>query len=204
MKSAKIRPVRRIITGHDAQGRSTIVWDAASPHAMTLAGVETFGVTDLWKTAGAPVDNSAGRSSAGTDADAAFIDPCSADITLAPPPSGTVLRFVEFPPDKDYIGQWKRDEAFASMGTSGAHAIDASAARHEAMHRTASVDYAFVIEGEIWAVLDTAETLMRTGDFLIQRGTNHAWSNRSDRPALVGFVLIDAKPLDLPTHAIKG
>lgn len=191
-KPAKIRPVRRIVTGHDEQGRSIILSDAPSPHAMTMAGVDSFGVTDLWKTTGAPADN------------AGFSDPCSSSITLAPPTSGTVIRLVEFPPDKDYIGKWKREEAFASMGKSGAHAIDASAARHEAMHRTASVDYAFVIEGEIWAVLDADETLMTAGDFLIQRGTNHAWSNRSDRPALVGFVLIDAKPLEQFVDAPKG
>jgi hypothetical protein len=188
-KPAKIRSVRRIITDHDDQGRSTIVSDAPSPHAMTLAGVETFGVTDLWKTASAPADNTS------------FEDPCSSAITLAPPPSGTVLRLVEFPPDKDYIGRWKRGEAFASMGKSGAQAIDESTARHEAMHRTASVDYAIVIEGEIWAVLDTTETAMRAGDVLIQRGTNHAWSNRSDKAALVAFVLIDAKPLELTSDA---
>ena len=81
---------------------------------------------------------------------------------------------------------------------SNAHAIDPSAARHAAMHRTASIDYAIVIEGEIIAVLDTTETVMRAGDFLVQRGTNHAWSNRSDKPALVAFVLIDAKPVELP------
>jgi hypothetical protein len=188
-KPAKIRSVRRIITDHDDQGRSTIVSDAPSPHTMTLAGVETFGVTDLWKTASTPADNTS------------FGDPCSSAIALAPPPSGTVLRMVEFPPDKDYIGRWKRGEAFASMGKSGAQAIDESAARHEAMHRTASVDYAIVIEGEIWAVLDTTETVMRAGDFLIQRGTNHAWSNRSDKAALVAFVLIDATPLKLTSNA---
>lgn len=185
-KPTKIRTVRRIVTGHDEEGRSVILSDAPSPHAMTLAGVETFGVTDLWKTTTSPADN--------TDS----TDPCSSSIVLAPPSAGTVLRLVEFPPDKEYIGRWKRGEAFASMGESGAHAIDASADRHEAMHRTASVDYAIVIEGEIWAVLDATETVMRPGDFLIQRGTNHAWSNRSDKPALVAFVLIDAKPLDLP------
>ena len=188
-KLDKIRSVRRIITGHDGQGYSTIIADAPSPHAMTLAGVETFGVTDLWKTAKAPSDNTR------------FEDPCSSAVTLAPPAGGTVLRLVEFPPDKDYIGRWKRGEAFASMGNSGAQAIDDSAARHEAMHRTASVDYAIVMEGEIWAVLDTTETVMRAGDFLIQRGTNHAWSNRSDKPALVAFVLIDAKPLKLTSDA---
>ena len=63
------------------------------------------------------------------------------------------------------------------------------------MHRTASVDYAFVISGEIWAVLDRDEVLMHAGDVLIQRGTNHSWSNRSDRPCLMGFVLVSAQPL---------
>lgn len=190
--AGKIRPVRRIVTGHDAQGRSKILYDAPSPHSKTLAGVDTFGVTDLWKTTSAPADNTENA------------DPCESAITLAPPKSGTVLRLVEFPPDKDYIGRWKREEAFASMGESGAHAIDSSAERHQAMHRTASIDYAFVIEGEIWAVLDTEEVLMRAGDFLVQRGTNHAWSNRSEHPAFVGFVLIDAQPLDLASFSHGG
>ena len=190
-KPAKIRPVRRIVTGHDAQGRSIIASDAPSPHAITL-GVDTFGVTDIWKTTRTPVDNT-GRD-----------DPCTSTISLAPPANGTVVRLVEFPPDKEYLAQWKRDDAFAAMGKSGAHAIDPSAARHAAMHRTASIDYAIVIEGEICAVLDTTETVMRVGDILVQRGTNHAWSNRGDRPALVAFVLIDAKPVELPTAVAKG
>ena len=63
------------------------------------------------------------------------------------------------------------------------------------MHTTNSVDYAFVLEGEIWAVLDEGEVLMKAGDVLVQRGTSHAWSNRGDRPCMVGFVLIDALPL---------
>ena len=63
------------------------------------------------------------------------------------------------------------------------------------MHRTNSIDYAIVLSGEIWAVMDVGETKMRAGDVLIQRGTNHAWANRSNRPARVAFVLIDAKPV---------
>ena len=63
------------------------------------------------------------------------------------------------------------------------------------MHRTGTVDYAIILEGEIWAVMDEGETLMREGDVLIQRGTNHAWSNRTDQPAYVAFVLIDAAPV---------
>ncbi|WJJ92553.1 cupin domain-containing protein [Neopusillimonas aromaticivorans] len=63
------------------------------------------------------------------------------------------------------------------------------------MHRTHSIDYAIVISGEIYALMDDGETLMRPGDVLVQRGTNHGWSNRSDAPALVAFVLIDAEPV---------
>jgi len=68
------------------------------------------------------------------------------------------------------------------LGESGAAAIDRGSSRHEGMHVTASVDYAFVLEGEIRAVLDAAETLMRCGDMLVQRGTNHARSNRGTKP----------------------
>ncbi len=68
--------------------------------------------------------------------------------------------------------------------------------RHAHMHRTRSIDYAIVLSGEIWAVMDEGETKMVAGDVLIQRGTNHAWANRSNAPCVVAFVLIDAEPLD--------
>ena len=66
--------------------------------------------------------------------------------------------------------------------------------KHPGMHRTDTVDYAIVLEGEIYAVMDEGETLMRAGDVLIQRGTNHAWANRSKRTARIAFVLIDGNP----------
>ena len=59
------------------------------------------------------------------------------------------------------------------------------------MHTTQTVDYAIVLEGEIYAVMDEGETLMRAGDVLVQRGTNHAWANRSANTARIAFVLID-------------
>ena len=59
------------------------------------------------------------------------------------------------------------------------------------MHRTETVDYAIVLEGEIWAVMDEGETLLRAGDVLVQRGTNHAWANRSSKRARIAFILID-------------
>ena len=61
------------------------------------------------------------------------------------------------------------------------------------MHQTDTVDYAIVLEGEIVAVLEEAETVLKAGDILIQRGTNHAWSNRSGTSCKVAFVLIDGQ-----------
>ena len=59
------------------------------------------------------------------------------------------------------------------------------------MHKTETVDYAICLEGEIYLVLDDSEVLMKPGDLCVQRGTNHAWSNRSDGPCFMCFVLID-------------
>ena len=64
---------------------------------------------------------------------------------------------------------------------------------HPGMHRTETVDYAIVLEGEIWAVMDKGESLMKAGDVLVQRGTNHAWANRSGKTARICFVLMDGK-----------
>jgi len=63
------------------------------------------------------------------------------------------------------------------------------------LHRTDSIDYAVVIAGEIDMVLDDSEVRLRAGDVLVQRGTVHNWVNRGDRPCVMAFVLIDAKPV---------
>jgi hypothetical protein len=174
-----LKPIRRIVTGHNAKGKSVILSDGPSPHVLTIPGRPDFGLTNLWITNGAPADN------AGT-ADAAAVP-----VVLEPPPNGSIFRVVEFPPDSA-PGGFDRKAAFAAMGAG--HAMDADASRHPGMHKTATVDYAIVLSGEIWALMDEGETLMKTGDVLVQRGTNHAWSNRSAAPCLVVFILINARP----------
>ncbi len=182
----EIKRFRRIVTGHDAQGRSVILSDEISPHVMPIMDQPNFAVTDFWKTSSTPADNGPATAD----------DPCRVPIQVAPPQSGTVFRVVQFPPDKDWAAR------AAAMG--GSVAIDETAkaahsdgpVRHAHMHRTRSTDYAIVLSGEIWAVMDDGETKMSAGDVLVQRGTNHAWANRSNAPCVVAFVLIDAKPLD--------
>ena len=67
--------------------------------------------------------------------------------------------------------------------------------RHPGFHKTDTIDYAIVLSGEIYALMDEGEALLKAGDVLIQRGTNHAWSNRTEQPCCIAFVLIDAEPV---------
>ena len=173
-----VKPVRRIVTGHDSQGRSIFLEDGSAPNVFRPSHSPNVGLTNLWLLESVPA------------ADADGPDPTAQPFRLEPPAAGNVVRIVEFPPDKERnYGQ--QAALFQQYGASQAH--DA-AARHPGFHKTSSVDYAIVVEGEIWAMMDIGETLMRTGDVLIQRATNHAWSNRSDRIARVVFVLNGAEP----------
>jgi len=171
--------MRRVVTGHNAQGKSVIHSDGPSPHVLTIPGRTDFALTNLWVTNGAPASNAG-------NADAA-----ARPVVLEPPKNGAIFRVVEFPPDQA-PGGFDRKAAFAAMGAH--HAMDPDASRHPGMHKTDTVDFALVLSGEIWALMDEGEVLLRPGDCLIQRGTNHAWSNRTDEPAYVAFVLIDAAP----------
>jgi mannose-6-phosphate isomerase-like protein (cupin superfamily) len=84
------------------------------------------------------------------------------------------------------------DTFFAEMG---AQAADKAHRRHPGMHRTHTLDYCVVLSGEIYVVLDEGEVLLRAGDCLVQRGTRHAWSNRTEEPCIIAFVLVAAMPL---------
>ena len=174
-----VKPIRRIVTGHDAKGKSIIVSDGPSPHVLRISNRDDFALTNLWVTDSAPASNAG-------NADAA-----KRTVVLEPPANGTIFRVVEFPPEKSGA-PFDRNAAFAAMGAD--HAMDPDASRHPGMHKTSTVDYAIVLSGEIWALMDEGETLMRAGDCLVQRGTNHAWSNRSDAPCLVAFILVSAAP----------
>ena len=87
-------------------------------------------------------------------------------VTLEPPGNGTIFRVVEFPPDAA-PGGFDREAAFRAMGAG--HAMDPDASRHPGMHRTDTVYYAIVLSGEIWALMEDGEALMRAGDTLVQR-----------------------------------
>jgi hypothetical protein len=182
----EIRRFRRVVTGHDADGQSIILSDETSRHIMPIMNQANFAVTDFWRTLATPADN--GTKAAG--------DPCGLPIQVAPPAGGSVFRVVQFPPDRDWAEKAAALGGSVPIDETAKSASNGGVVRHAHMHRTRSIDYAIVLSGEIWAVMDVGETKLVAGDVLIQRGTNHAWANRSDAPCIVAFVLIDALPLE--------
>ena len=172
--------IRRVLTGHDAEGRSTIIADAIAQNIKEIPGIPGLALTDLWESTGAPASNEG------------HADAAARPVRLEPPPNGTIFRVVEFPPDATWRKRSDLKAGFDAIGA--AHAQD-KASHDPMMHKTSTVDYAIVLKGEIWAVMETGETLLKAGDVLVQRGTNHSWSVRGSEPALVAFILVSASPL---------
>ena len=174
-------PTRRIVSGHDDQGNSIFIADGPAPNVNVFEKGGGMAVTELWSNDATPAGN------LGND------DAAEGKFVLEPPPGGCKFRVVEYPPDRVRFVQG--GDAGTTREMRGGADVATDTARHPGMHKTASLDYAIVLSGEIYAVMDQGETLMRAGDVLIQRGTSHAWSNRTDQPARVAFVLVGAEPL---------
>ena len=181
---------RRIVTGHDAQGRSIVISDEAPTNVVPNPADPDRGHINFWRTETVPASN------------ASFTDPMAGPpCPLPPPKGGTMFRFFQIAPEKNEAGL-SAEERNRRMGqmfeaASAAHArVDT--ARHPSMHKTDSVDYIVLLQGEVTALLDVGEVRMKPFDVLIQRGTNHGWVNYGSEPALLVAVLIDAEPLHGP------
>jgi len=172
--------VRRVLTGHDAEGRSTFIADGPAPNVKEMSAIPGLVLTDLWETAGAPASNTGDK------------DAAARPVHLEPSKNGTILRIVEFPPDTAWRNRTDGKAGFKSIGAG--HVQDPHSA-DPMMHKTGTVDYIIVLKGEIYAILDTGEKLLRAGDVLVQRGTNHSWSVRTGEPCIVAAVLVNAKPV---------
>jgi hypothetical protein len=173
------KPVRRIVTGRDAAGRSVFVSDGPTPAVREVTERPGYRVSNVWATLDTPVR----------------IDQPDGSLEhkgLLPPKRGTLLRIIDIPPEPRDRAEFER-MARATFGKlyGGDIHQDPKAGPHPLMHTTETVDYAVLLSGELYAVMDGGETLMRAGDVLIQRGTSHAWSNRSGKPCRILFVLID-------------
>jgi quercetin dioxygenase-like cupin family protein len=166
------RTIRRIVTGHDKQGKAIFLRDEEIEMQSRWPGTSR---ANIWLTETTPAQIS--------DEDMAK------KILTAPPPlTGSLFRVVEFLPDQD-SPHGDPKEVRRKMGVS----LGGPEARHPAMHRTESIDYAIVLKGEIDMLVDDGEVHLTAGDVVIQGGCNHAWANRGDKPCEIAFVLIGAK-----------
>jgi len=174
-------PIHRVVTGHDADGKAIVASSGPLPTVVEIAAIPGTVFHEVWSTAAtpAPVDTGA--------------DPTLGPLMLPPPQQGTRMRFVDIPPDTaEFLAQGagKMKDAFGQIGDEKASTVKAHSP-HPLMHRTESVDYGVVIEGELTLVLDDSEVQLRPGSVVVQRGSNHAWANRSGKPCRMLFVLVD-------------
>ncbi len=176
-----VKPIRRVVTGHDENGKAVVIMDGPAANVVT-SELRPGGRTNLWRTTSMPACYGGDRD----EADAIF--------KVEPPPNGCNFRISEFPPeDPELMATIDGAKAFAEVGA--AHRI-VEGARHPFMHRTDTVDYAIVLEGEIDMLMDEEDVHLKAGDVVIQRGTNHAWANRYNTLCRIAFILIDGADED--------
>jgi hypothetical protein len=171
------KAIRRVVTGHHPDGRSKVMIDAAAPNVKQRKAGNAS--TLLWVSEESPaaVSGSADRA--------------VRDIAVPPPPRGSIFRIAEFPPDTG--GDVRDNETVLRDFGIGADVKRGHAPRHPAIHRTRSLDYVVVLEGEIHLLLDDGEVHLRAGDVVVQRASNHAWINRGTSTCRLGMVFIDAE-----------
>jgi hypothetical protein len=150
--------IRRVVTGHDAHGKSIVLSDGPPPqhHSMLgpSVGADFF---EIWNVARAVPMLTAAESR----------EPNEREFTIMPT-SGHLLRIIEIYP----------------LSEGGERTV---------MHRTQTLDYVVVIEGEVVLILDDSEVSLRKSNVVVQRGTDHAWENRSDARAMIAFFHIEAE-----------
>ena len=175
------RPIRRIVCLDDAEGKSLAVSDAPVAEVHVDPARPGFESTRVWVT-----DRTPSRMKVGG---VPITETLDMPHTIEPPAGGSLCRMVTFPPDDSWSGRVSARDVQAWFEATGSPQASTgkAGAPHPYMQRTRTLDFCLVIEGEITLVLDTAEVHLKAGDTVVQRGTNHAWSNRSGKPCLVAF-----------------
>ena len=175
------REIRRVVTGVNPKGKSVVVSDGPPPRSVTLELLGGTKMTDVWHLGSPPQ----------SPADGGDLD---RNANLVPPPGGTHWRFTEFPPASATPADIDLNALIAEVNEKVPDLVALSDPSRLGMHQTETIDFGVVLFGEIWLELDDGEVHLKPGDCVVQRGTWHAWRNRSDRPCVMSFVLIDASP----------
>jgi len=177
------RKLRRVITGHNEEGKSIVVFDGGPGQVID----DLF---EMWVTYGTPADNS-------REGDAASMHDIREVMSAGgAPANGSLFRFWITNPEDPAISTEELEQRWAAMVASwDAENLRPDTERDPRMHRTKTVDYIILLEGELTMLLDEGEIDLKPFDVIIQRGTNHAWINRGSKPALAAAIMIDAEPL---------
>jgi hypothetical protein len=181
MAVMQLKEMRRVVTGHDQSGKSVVLFDGPVSSANER---NDSGIAQIWATDGAPADNLG-------DSDAAL-----RPVKLMTPPSGSLFWICKMAPMARAASARDLEKMAARTleRLGGGGAIKESSTRPD-MHATKTLDYAIVLAGEVTLILDKGEVTLKPFDTVVQRGTSHTWENRGTEPAIIAFVLLDAKPL---------
>ena len=179
------KKVRRVVTGHNAKGKSVFVSDGPSPREVSFRGMPGFSLTAVWAT-----DH-------GMTAVPGSQDPTAAMTTYVPGPGGSRMAITVFPPASRGRSSAKKRAPAPPTPAQMAKAMPGLAESMESsgvgMHTTDTVDYDIIISGNLWLELDDgAEVLLKPGDIVVQNGTRHAWHNKSKTPCVMYSVLVGA------------
>jgi mannose-6-phosphate isomerase-like protein (cupin superfamily) len=174
--------VRRVVTGHNAQGKSVFAGDGAPPRVERFTGMEDFSITAVWAT------DHGMTSLPGCD------DPTRAMTSFAPGPGGTRFLITVFPPAGQGLEPGMDPTVLSGEMVSKLPGLgDAMERDNPGMHTTDTVDYDIIMSGELWLELDDGkEVHLRAGDIVVQNGTRHAWRNKRTEPCVMYSVLVGA------------
>ncbi|MGR7027016.1 cupin domain-containing protein [Geodermatophilus sp. URMC 62] len=172
--------VRQVITGHDANGKSVVVSDGATP-AIEVGAIPGAQFYLVWGTED-------GGTTVGTRAQGAQVLP------FFPGSGGTRFVLLRFAPDSSAPQSIASpDDLSAELEDKLPGLVGAFEPDNPGMHTTDTIDYGLCVEGEMWLELDDGhEVHLTPGTCVVQRGTRHAWHNRSDEPALMAYVIVGA------------
>lgn len=163
--------IRRIVIGQLPNGEIKRISDGIAEDAIIDNARPGYKSTKIWATLCTPANfgNDAKEKSD------------SYPHTLIPPKSGSICRFVTFPPENEYINKVTREDVknfYKSINS--IELFSAKNLKHPYMHKNNSLDYIYVMKGSIFLILDEDQVQLNQGDTIVNLGGNHAWSNRTD------------------------
>ena len=177
--------MKRIVTGHDASGKSIFVSNGDPPRRIQPKDLPNLEMVEIWST----------EESTSLPADT--LDPTTGMASLLPEPGGSRFRIVKFPPISEMeeaAREGKMETIWQEYLVNAPGLAESHESEDPGMHTTDTVDYGIVLSGDIWLELDDEERVhLESGDCVIQNGTRHAWRNLADEPCVMAFVMVGAE-----------